>query len=185
MVARAQFDGAPVTADVAIPYLYLSENDIGEFDSQCHTIPPLRTVEDRQQLRDAVQRGTLSAICSDHQPHEPDAKSGPFPSTEPGISGLDTLLPLSLRYAEEQALPLPELVERLTVGPSRILGLPHGTLSPGASADICIFDPQLTWVVDHRTLKSNGLNTPFLGWEMQGQVTHTLLEGRVVYSLRK
>jgi dihydroorotase len=183
MVARAQFDGTPVTADVAIPYLYLSENDIGEFDSLCHLIPPLRTVEDSQQLRDAVQRGTLSAICSDHQPHEPDAKSGPFPSTEPGASGLETLLPLSLQFAEKQGLALPELVDRLTCGPANILGLPYGTLSTGASADICIFDPQLTWVVDTHTLVSHGHNTPFLGWEMQGRVTHTLLEGRVVYSL--
>lgn len=183
MVARAQFDGIPVTADVAIPYLYLSENDIGEFDSQCHLIPPLRTVEDRQQLRDAVQRGTLAAICSDHQPHEPDAKSGPFPSTEPGISGLDTLLPLSLRFAAEQGMSLPELIDRMTHGPAKILGLPYGTLSVDASADVCIFDPERTWVVDAHTLSSNGHNTPFHGWEMQGRVTHTLLEGRVVYSL--
>ena len=183
MVARAQFDGAPVTADVAIPYLYLSENEIREFDTACHLIPPLRTVEDRQQLRDAVQRGTLAAICSDHQPHEPDAKTGPFPSTEPGASGLDTLLPLGLRYAEEQGLALPELIDRLSGGPSRVLGLPYGTLSIGASADVCIFDPKLTWMLDHSSIKSNGHNTPFIGWEMQGRVTHTLLEGRQVYSL--
>jgi dihydroorotase len=183
MVARAQFDGAPITADVAIPYLYLSENDIGDFNSQCHLIPPLRTIEDRQQLRDAVQRGTLAAICSDHQPHEPDAKNGPFPSTEPGSSGLDTLLPLSLRFAEEQGIAMPELIDRLTRGPADILGLPYGTLSVGASADVCIFDPGLTWLVDHNSLRSNGHNTPFIGWEMQGRVTHTLLEGRVVYTL--
>ncbi|MGB5261054.1 MAG: dihydroorotase [Gammaproteobacteria bacterium] len=183
MVARAQYDGTPVTADTAIPYLYLSETDIGEFDSECHLIPPLRSVEDRQLLRDAVQRGTLSAICSDHQPHEPDAKSGPYPSTEPGASGLDTLLPLSLRYGEEQGVPLPVIIERLTQGPAHILGLPYGTLSVGASADICIFDPQRTWIVDAGTLASHGHNTPFHGWEMQGRVTHTLFEGRVVYSL--
>ena len=183
MVARAQYDGVPVTADTAVPYLYLSETDIGEFDSQCHLIPPLRTVEDRQLLRDAVQRGSLSAICSDHQPHEPDAKSGPYPATEPGASGLDTLLPLSLRYGEEQGVPLPDLIDRLTRGPANILGLPYGTLSVGASADICIFDPERTWVVDNGTLASNGHNTPFRGWEMQGRVTHTLFEGRVVYSM--
>ncbi|MDH5470417.1 MAG: amidohydrolase family protein, partial [Gammaproteobacteria bacterium] len=182
MVARAQFDGTPVTADVAIPYLYLSEIDIGDFDSQCHLIPPLRTVEDRQQLRDALQRGNLSAICSDHQPHEPDAKSGPYPSTEPGASGLDTLLPLSLRLAEEQRMGLPELIDRLTRGPANILGVPAGTLSVGARADVCIFDPQRTWVVDSNTLVSNCHNTPFYGWEMQGRVTHTLLGGRLVYT---
>jgi dihydroorotase len=183
MVARAQYDGIRVTADTAVPYLYLSEIDIDEFNSDCHFIPPLRSVEDRQLLRDAVQRGTLSAICSDHQPHEPDAKSGPYPSTEPGASGLDTLLPLCLRYGEEQGVPLPVVIERLTQGPARILGLPYGTLSTGASADICIFDPKRTWMVDAGTLASHGHNTPFHGWEMQGRVTHTLFEGRVVYSL--
>ncbi|MCK5480000.1 MAG: dihydroorotase [Gammaproteobacteria bacterium] len=183
MVARAQFDGAPVTADVAAPYLYLSEVDISDFDSQCHLIPPLRTTEDRQRLRDALRRGTLAALCSDHQPHEPDAKRGPFPSTEPGISGLDTLLPLGLQLVEEKALDLVELIRRLTSGPAGILGLPYGTLSVDASADICIFDPALTWQLDAGTMQSRGHNTPFMGRELKGRCTHTLLAGRPVYSL--
>jgi len=183
MIARAQYDGIPVTADVAIPYLYLSEVDISDFDSLCHLIPPLRTVEDRQQLRDAVQQGVLSAVCSDHQPHEPDAKLGPFPATEPGISGLDTLLPLSLQLAEEDSLGLMDLLHRLTAGPARILGLPYGTLSIGAVADICIFDPSASWQLDSRTMRSSGHNTPFMGWEMKGRVTHTLLAGNIVYTL--
>jgi dihydroorotase len=184
MIARARYDGAPVTADVAIPYLYLSENDLCDFDSQCHVIPPLRTIEDRQQLRAALQSGTIQAICSDHQPHEPDAKMGPFPATEPGISGLDSLLPLSLRLVEEQVLDLPGLIRCLTIAPARILGLPYGSLSVGASADICIFNTDMTWMLDNSNLRSQGHNTPFAGWEMRGRVVHTLLEGRVVYSLR-
>jgi dihydroorotase len=183
MVARAQYDGAAVTADVAIPYLYLSEVDISDFDSQCHLIPPLRTVEDRQQLRDALQQGTLSAISSDHQPHEPDAKLGPFPATEPGISGLDSLLPLCLRLVDEQSIELTELIHRLTAGPARILGLPYGTLSVDAIADVCIFDPSASWLLDGSSIRSNGLNTPFMGWEMKGRVTHTLLAGKLVYTL--
>jgi dihydroorotase len=183
MVARAQFDGAPVTADVAIPYLYLSEVDISDFDSQCYLQPPLRTVEDRQRLRDAVQQGTLSAICSDHQPHEPDAKLGPFPATEPGISGLDSLLPLGLQLVDEQAIELGELIHRLTAGPAHILGLPYGTLAVGATADICIFNPKLTWQLDAGTIQSRGHNTPFMGREFRGRVTHTLLAGNPVYSL--
>ena len=183
MVARAQFDGAPVSADVAIPYLYLSEIDISDFDSQCHLIPPLRTTEDRQRLRDALRRGTFAALCSDHQPHDPDAKRRPFPSTEPGISGLDTLLPLGLQLVEEKALDLVELIRRLTSGPADILGLPYGTLSVDASADICIFDPELTWQLDTGNMQSRGHNTPFMGWELKGRVTHTLLAGRPVYSL--
>lgn len=183
MIARARFDGLPVTADVAIPYLYLTENDVSEFDSQCHVLPPLRTVEDRQQLRDALQSGTFQAICSDHQPHEPDAKMGPFPATEPGISGLDSLLPLALRLAEDDVLTLPELIRRLTCGPARILGLPAGTLAVGAVADICIFNPELTWLLNARSMRSQGHNTPFAGWEMKGRAIHTLLGGRLVYSL--
>jgi dihydroorotase len=163
--------------------LYLSEIDISDFDSQCHLLPPLRTVEDRQQLRNAMQQGTLSAICSDHQPHEPDAKLGPFPATEPGISGLDTLLPLGLRLVDEHAIELADLIDRLTAGPAKILGLPFGTLSVGAIADICIFDPSVSWQIDSTTIQSNGLNTPFMGWEMRGRVTHTLLAGKLVYSL--
>jgi dihydroorotase len=183
MVARAKYDGALVTADVAIPYLYLSEIDISEFDSQCHLIPPLRTVEDRQQLRDALQQGAMSAICSDHQPHEPDAKLGPFPSTEPGISGLDSLLPLALRLVDEHSIELVDLIHRLTAGPAKVLGLPFGTLSVNATADICIFDPAASWQLDYSTVRSSGLNTPFLGWEMKGRVTHTLLAGRLVHTL--
>jgi dihydroorotase len=183
MVARAQFDGAPVTADAAAPYLYLSEVDISDFDSQCHLLPPLRTVEDRQRLRDALQQGTLSAMCSDHQPHEPDAKLGPFPATEPGISGLDSLLPLGLQLVDEQAIELSKLIHRLTAGPAKILGLPYGTLALGATADICIFHPELAWQLDTGTMQSRGHNTPFMGREFKGRVTHTLLAGNPVYSL--
>ena len=183
MVARAQFDGLPVTADAAIPYLYLTEIDISDFDSRCHVIPPLRTMEDRQHLRGALQSGTLSAICSDHQPHEPDAKLRSFPSTEPGISGLDTLLPLGLRLVDEQVIELGDLIHRLTAGPASILGLPYGTLSVGATADVCVFNPDLIWQLDRDTIKSNGHNTPFMGWEMKGRATHTLLAGKLVHCL--
>jgi len=183
MVARAQFDGLPVTADVALPYLYLTEVDISDFDSHCHVIPPLRTTQDRLNLREALKRGTLSAICSDHQPHEADAKLRSFPSTEPGISGLDTLLSMSLRLVEEHVIELDELIHRLTAGPAGILGLPFGTLSIGASADVCIFDPDLVWQLNTDTMRSNGHNTPFMGWEMKGRVIHTLLAGNLVHSL--
>lgn len=183
MVARAQFDGAAVTADVATPYLYLSEVDISDFDSQCHLLPPLRTVEDRQRLRDALQQGTLSALCSDHQPHEADAKLRPFPATEPGISGLDSLLPLGLQLVDEQAINMQDLIHRLTAGPAKILGLPYGTMTIGATADICIFHPGMVWQLDSSTIQSRGHNTPFMGREFKGRVTHTLLAGNLVYSL--
>jgi dihydroorotase len=183
MVARAQYDGLPVSADVCAHQLYLTEMDVSEFDSACHVLPPARTTADRQELRAGVARGTLGAICSDHQPHEADAKLAPFVATEPGVSALETLLALTLRLVDEGLLSLTEALARLTAGPARILGIDRGQLATGAVADVCIFDPQHVWRVGPETLLSRGKNTPFLGWELRGRVTHTLLGGRVVYEL--
>lgn len=181
MVGRAQHDGLPVTADVGAHHLHLTDMDLGHFNSLCHVRPPLRNRRDLDALRRAVAQNTVSAVCSDHQPHEADAKLGPFSVTEPGISALETLLPLTLRLAEEGVLSLPDALARLTIGPARILGLESGTLAVGAPADICIFDPEQYWTLSEETLRSRGHNTPFLGWEFKGRVTHTLLAGEVVY----
>lgn len=181
LIARAQAEGLPVTADVAIHHLHLTEMDLTRFDSRCYVRPPLRGLRDQEALRAGLAHGVLTALCSDHQPHEPDAKQAPFGDTEPGISGLDTLLGLSLRLVRDGVLPLPALIERLTWGPARILGLDRGHLGVGAQADVCVFNPETVWWVEPGALTSQGLNTPFLGWELQGQVTHTLLEGHVVY----
>ncbi|MCU7948111.1 MAG: amidohydrolase family protein, partial [Candidatus Thiodiazotropha sp. (ex Cardiolucina cf. quadrata)] len=124
----------------------------------------------------------IQAICSDHQPHEADAKSSPFPDTEPGISGLETLLPLTLKLVEQGVLDMSSAIARLTCGPADILGLPLGRLTPKLAADICIFNPHQRWQVASDKLLSAGKNTPFIGWEMPGRVTHTLLKGRLVYS---
>jgi dihydroorotase len=181
LIARAQAEGLPVTADVAVHYLHLTEMDLTRFDSRCHVRPPLRGLRDLEALRAGLANGVLAALCSDHQPHEPDAKQAPFGDTEPGISGLDTLLGLSLRLVRDGGLSLPALIERLTWGPARILGLDRGHLGMGALADVCVFDPEGDWSVELAVLHSRGRNTPFLGWELQGRVTHTLLEGRLVY----
>ena len=181
LVARARAEGLPVTADVAVRHLHLTEVDLAGFDSHCHVRPPLRGARDRDALRSGLANGVLDALCSDHQPHEPDAKQAPFGDTEPGISGLDTLLGLSVRLARDETLSLPAVVERLTCGPARILGIDSGHLGTGATADLCIFDPDTDWRVAPDTLHSRGQNSPFLGWELPGRVSHTLLEGRVVY----
>ncbi len=183
MIGRAQFDGLPVSASVAIPHLHLTEMDISDFNSQCHLRPPLRTQRDQEGLRQGLAKGVVTAICSDHQPHDVDAKLAPFAATEPGASGLETLLPLSLRLSDQGIVALPDLIATLTCYPARILGIPSGTLSHGASANICIFDPEQYWTVGPETLLSYGHNTPFLGWELKGRVTHTLLEGRLVHEL--
>lgn len=183
MIARARYDGLLVTADVTAHHLHLTEMDVGYFNSQCHVRPPLRTQRDRDGLRAGLAEGTLGALCSDHQPHEPDAKLVPFTESAPGISGLETLLPLGLRLVDEGVLPLPTLVERLTLGPARILGIEAGSLAVGARADVCILDPEQRWTVEAAGLLSQGHNSPCLGWDMKGRVTHTLLDGRPVHAL--
>ncbi len=181
MVAEARHRGLPVTADVAAHQLHLTENDIGFFNTQCHVIPPLRTERDREKLRRAVKDGVITAICSDHQPHETDAKLAPFSESEPGISGLETLLPLTLKLVEEKLLSLPEAIATLTHSPARILGVDSGHLRPGAAADVCIFDPEQKWVFERERMVSRGRNTPFHGWTFKGRVTHVLIGGEVVH----
>jgi len=182
MIGRARHDGLNVTADVAVHHLYLSEIDIREYDSACHLLPPLRSERDRDGLRDAIKRGTIDAICSDHQPHEPDAKQAPFPDTAPGLSGIDTLLPLVKRLADEKLLSLSDVIKCITATPARILGLEQGQLSVGARADVCIFDPGMSWFVSSDTINSQGHNTPFMGWEMHGRASNTLINGQLIFT---
>ncbi len=184
-IARAQYDKVRVSVDVAAHQLYLTEMDIGDFNSAFHVIPPLRTQRDLEGLRNGLQQNTISAISSCHQPHDPDAKLAPFCETEPGISALETLLPLTLRLTEEKLLSLPEAIAKVTSQPAAILGIDGGRLSIGDRADICIFDPEERWTVDYNSLVSCGKNTPFLGWEMKGRVSHTLLNGKLVYQVNQ
>jgi len=185
MIARAQHDGLPITVDVAIHNLFLTDMDIGYFNSQCHVRPPLRTQRDKDGLRKALSQGIISVICSDHQPHDTDAKLAPFPSSEPGISGLETLLPLTLRLVNEGVLDLSQAIASLTQQPAGVLNVLEdgsgGSLSVGARADVCIFDPEQYWELDSETMISQGKNSPFTGWEMKGRVTHTLVAGQVKF----
>ncbi len=181
MIRRARHDGLKVTADTCAHQLFLTEMDIADFNPLCHTRPPLRTLRDRDALRKALTENGVQAICSDHRPHEDDAKLAPFAATEPGISALETLLPLSLRLVEEEVISMSEMVELLSRQPAKLLGLPYGELGEGAIADICIFDPNTSWELDTDKLLSRGKNSPFGGWMFSGEVTHTLVNGRVVY----
>lgn len=182
-IGRALEKGVPVSADVAAHQLHLSEADIEGFDARYHVRPPLRSLSDRDTLREAVRNGVIAAICSDHQPHEPNAKLDAFPSTEPGMASLETLLPLTLRLVEDGFFSLYRAVAALTSEPARILGLELGTLKPNAPADICIFDPEAAWTVDGESWLSRGRNTPYWDRSLKGRVMHTLLEGRVVFRL--
>lgn len=182
LLTRAIADGLPVSGDAAAHQLFLTEMDVADFNPQCHVRPPLRGERDRDALRAALAAGTLAALCSDHQPHEIDAKLAPFAETEPGISALETLLALTLRLVDEGTLPLAEAIARVTRAPARILGLDAGTLSPGAAADLCLIDPQAEWELDTERLLSRGHNSPFQGWPFRGRVRRTLIDGRTVYN---
>jgi dihydroorotase len=181
MVARAQYDGLPVSADVSAHHLHLTEIDIGDFDSQCHVLPPLRTQRDRDGLRAGLAKGTLQAICSDHQPHEADAKLAPFAATAPGISALESLLPLSLRLVEDGVMSLADVIARLSYQPARLLGINSGTLSVGTAADVCLFNPDEAWELIPEQMQSRGRNTPFTGWQFTGRAVMTILDGKIVF----
>ena len=181
MVRVARKQGLSITCDVAINHMHLSEMDIGFFDSNCHLVPPLRGLSDRDALRAGLMDGTIDAVCSDHTPVDEDAKLLPFGEAEVGATGLELLLPLTLKWALEMKLPLSTAIAKITVEPAKILGIDAGHLSPATAADLCIFDPNQYWKVEPAALKSQGKNTPFLGMELQGRVKYTLVDGSIVY----
>jgi dihydroorotase len=184
MVRRARHDGAAVTCDVAVHHLHLSEMDIGYFDPHCHLIPPLRSQRDRDALRKALADHTIDAVCSDHCPVDDDAKQLPFSEAEPGATGLELLLPLTLKWAEEDQVALPTALARITNQAANILGIDAGHLSVGADADVCVFDAERYWKVAPDTLLSQGKNTPFSGFELKGRVTHTLVGGQIAHETK-
>lgn len=181
MVRQAKNLGLKVSCDIAIHHAHLSEMDIGYFDPNCNLTPPLRSQRDRDALRAALADGTVDTLCSDHAPVDDDAKQLPFGEAETGATGVELLLPLTLKYAEESRLPLAQALARITSDPARVLGINAGKLTQGASADICIFDPERYWKVEAQALKSQGKNTPFIGFEVKGKVRCTLVEGQVVF----
>ena len=181
MVRQGKSDGIAVTCDLSIHHAHLSEMDVGYFDPNCHLTPPLRTLRDRDALRGALADGTVDALCSDHTPVDDDAKQLPFAEAESGATGLELLLPLTLKWAEEVQLPLTKCLAKITSDAARILGIDAGRLAVGGAADICIFDPDQHWMVEPGALKSQGKNTPFLGFEMRGKVRYTLIDGDIVY----
>lgn len=182
LIKAAQEQGLPVTADVAICNLHLTEMDIADYNSDCHLQPPLRSERDRQGLIEGINDGTISAVCSDHQPHDADAKSAPFSLTETGASTIEHLLPLMLHLVNRNELKLDRAISLLTSQPANILTIDKGTLGIDKDADICILDPDTDISVDKDKLLSAGKNSPFKGWELQGTVSHTLFNGEVVFN---
>jgi len=179
LVRASKQQGLPLTCDVSVNHVHLSEMDIGFFDANCHLTPPLRSLRDRDALRAGLLDGTIDAICSDHTPVDEDAKQLPFAEAESGATCLELLLPLTLKWAGRGALST--ALAKVTLQPARILGMDAGHLSVGAAADVCVFDPETYWRIEPAALKSQGKNTPFLGMELQGKVRYTLVDGQVVY----
>lgn len=182
LIEQARKDGVDVTCDVAAHHLHLCDMDIGYFNPHCHVVPPLRSQRDRAALSKALADGRINAICSDHTPVDDDAKQAPFSESEPGTTGLELLLPLTLKWAQEHKLPLLDALARITSEAAKIAGIAKGGhLSVGARADICIFDPDTHQLITRSMLKSQGKNTPFLGLELPGRVHYTLVEGSLMY----
>lgn len=182
LISDAHASGLKVSADVAAHQLHLTDMDISSFNSLYHVLPPLRSQRDMNALRRGVASGTISSICSDHQPHEADAKVAPFPATEAGISGLETLLPLTLKLVENGELPLNTAIASITCNPAKTLGLKAGHLAIGQAANLCLIDPEKEWTLNHDELLSQGKNTPFTGWHFKGKVIKTLLKGATIFS---
>ena len=181
MVREAKSEGLPITCDASAHHAHLSEVDLGYFDSHCHVVPPFRGIRDRDALRAALADGTIDALCSDHAPVDEDAKQLPFAESEPGATGLELLLPLTLKWAKEARIGLPDALAKVTSEPAAILDVSAGDLAPGRDADICVFDADGHVKITPEFLKSQGKNTPFIGYELPGRVRYTMVSGKVVY----
>jgi dihydroorotase len=188
LVRQAKDAGLPVTCDVSINSLHLTDNDIGYFDSRMRLSPPLRQQTDRDALREALADGTIDALVSDHTPVDEDAKMLPFAEAEPGATGVELLLSLALKWGQESGVGLTRALGVLTSEPARVLGSALGTLQASAGqlvvggvADVCVFDPQAEWTVLPEALRSQGKHTPFAGYELPARVRCTIVGGQIAY----
>ena len=188
LLRQAKAEGLPVTGDVSINSLHLTDMDVGYFDSRTRLNPPLRQQRDREALRQALQDGTIDALVSDHMPVGADEKELPFAEAEPGATGLELLLSLALKWARDSNLPLVQALACVTHRSADVLAASQGSaqggmgrLAVGAKADVCVFDPQAAWTVQAAGLRSQSKHTPFGGYELPGQVRGTLVAGRLAY----
>ena len=182
LIEQARAAGMDVTCDVSIHHLHLSEQDISFFDPLCHVIPPLRSMTDRDALRAALKDGRINALCSDHTPVDDDGKQFPFSESEPGMTGLELLLPLTLKWAQEDEVPMMTALSRITADAGALIGSSKaGRLGVGSRADLCLFDPAGSTPITRQALRSQGKNTPMLGTTLPGQVRLTMVEGQIMF----
>ncbi len=185
LIRAAKKEGLPISCDIGIHHLHMTDADIGFFDPNARLDPPLRSQRDRDALRAGVLDGTVDAVCSDHTPVDDDEKLLPFGEASPGATGLELLLSLMLKWVEDKRDAGKDAMSRalakITSDAARVAGLPAGDLSVGACADVVVFDPAARWTVNASALASQGKHTPFLGYELAGQVKATIVSGRVAF----
>lgn len=187
LVRQAKARGLPVTCDVSINHLHLTDTDIGFFDSQCRLYPPLRSQRDRDAITQGLLDGTIDAICSDHTPVDDEEKLLPFGLAEPGAVGVELLFSLVYKWALEQKVPLLDALAKITTNPAKILKMgapalpPCGQLTVGAPADLAVVDLNAYWQVSRQTLLSQSAYTPFNRYEVPAKVKMTIVGGRVVW----
>ncbi|MGF1629595.1 MAG: dihydroorotase [Kiloniellaceae bacterium] len=180
-IRRAKARGLAVTCDTAPHYFALNELAVADYRTFAKVSPPLRGENDRQAILEGVADGTIDAIASDHSPHDQESKRLPFAIAEPGIIGLETLLPLSLQAYHGGRVGLLDLLARLTVKPAEILGLKAGRLARGAPADLLVFHPDRAWKIETGNFASKSKNSPFDGLPVQGRVCRTVVDGRTLF----
>lgn len=180
-IRAARERGVAVTADTGICHLHLTDADVGAYDANCHLVPPLRAAADRDALIEGVATGIIDAVCSDHQPHDADAKAAPFSLTEPGASTLDVFLPLLLQLVRDRRLDLTRAIAAVTATPARILGNAPAQIAAGAVANIVVVDPKAEFEVRAAELRSAGRNNPFVGRRLRGRILATMLRGSWVF----
>jgi dihydroorotase len=181
LVRRAKARALAVTAEATPHHFSLTEEAVGDYDTNAKMNPPLRPRADVEAVIDGLRDGTIDAIATDHAPHHRDEKEVEFESAAHGIVGLETALPLCLRLVREHGVALDTLVRALSSNPARILGVPGGSLADGAVADLTVIDPECAWRVDPQAFHSMSRNTPFGGWSMTGAARATIVGGRVVW----
>jgi dihydroorotase len=182
LVRDAKARGIRVTAEVTPHHLLLTEDAVRTFDANAKMSPPLRSKRDTEVLLEALIDGTIDCIATDHAPHAGSEKEGEFDRAAFGIVGLETAVGLLLdRLVKPGALPLGTLISRMSRDPARLLGLPGGSLAPGAAADLTLIDPGAAWTVDPAKFASKSRNTPFGGWSVTGRPWKTIVGGSIVW----
>ena len=180
LISNAQAMGIPVTTDVAIHQLFFDENSINNFNSDYHVMPPFRSKEDLLSLQKGICDQTISVICSDHQPHNEDAKQAPFSNTQPGISSIELLIPLLMELVESGLIDLNSAIAKVTSNPAAILGIQGGVIEEDVAADLCILKNQ-EWVFNESNIISLGKNIPFIGKKFTTFVDKTICNGKIIY----